>query len=137
MLAACLSLVALQMSGLHMHVNANGFAGTPEGTHLHDAHHHDSPAHHDSAPIAHEHAAHEHTAHEHAAGQGHTSDTDISIFELNTALSKLPLDLIAPALFLLMVLQPADTISPVASVSRQVRRHERWRPPLRAPPLFS
>ena len=132
MLAACLSLVALQVSGLHMHVNSDGFAGTPEGTHLHDAHHHDSPAHHVSTPVA-----HEHTAHEHAAGQGHTSDTDISIFELNTALSKLPLDLIVPAPFLLMVLRPADTISPVALVSRQVSRHERWRPPLRAPPLFS
>lgn len=108
-----------------MHVNANGFAGTPEGAHLHDAHQHDAPV------------AHEQTAHEHAAGQGHSSDTDISIFELNTALSKLPLDLIAPSLFLLMVLQPADTISPVASVARQVGRHERWRPPLRAPPLFS
>lgn len=132
MLLACLSLVAIQASGLHMHVDAEGFAGTPEGTHLHDAHHHDSAAHHDNAP-----AAHEHASHEHAAGQGHTTEIDISIFDLNTALSKLPLDLIALALFLLMVLRPADTLSPVAAVLRPLGRHEHWRPPLRAPPLAS
>ena len=33
MALACVSLLASQLSGLHMHVNADGYAGTPQGTH--------------------------------------------------------------------------------------------------------
>ncbi len=125
MLAACLSLVALQMSGLHMHVNAEGFAGTPQGTHVHDAHSHDSAGHHHGAPAA----------HEHATGQGHGSDTDVSIVNYNTGVSKLPLDLIALAFILLMFLRPVEKLAPVTIVPRPRKRYERWRPPNRAPPL--
>ena len=121
MLIACLSLIALQTSGLHMHVNSDGFAGTPQGTHVHDAHHHDAAT-----------AAHEH---EHTGGQGHTSDSDVSIVNYNTGVSKLPLDLIALALVLMMFLSPAAKIAPVTTVLRPRERYERWRPPNRAPPL--
>ncbi|HEY5623975.1 MAG TPA: hypothetical protein VIV14_09445 [Gammaproteobacteria bacterium] len=123
MLAACLSLVALQMSGLHMHVNADGFAGTPQGTHVHDAHRHDG------TPAPHDHG------HDHGAGQGHSSDTDVSIVNYNAGASKLPLDLIALALVLLMFVRPAAKLAPVSVVPRPLERYERWRPPNRAPPL--
>lgn len=121
LLAASLSLVALQMSGLHMHVNGEGFSGSPQGTHVHDTHHHDG------VPAAHQ--------HEHSGGQGHTSDSDVSIVNYNTAASKLPLDLIALALVLIMFLRPAVKIAPVTAVPRPRERYERWRPPNRAPPL--
>jgi hypothetical protein len=122
MLIACLSLVVLQMSGLHMHVNGDGFAGAPQGTHVHDAHHHDGAS-----------SAHEH---EHSGGQGHTSDSDVSIVNYNTGVSKLPVDLIALALGLIMFLTPVAKIAPVTTVPRPRERYERWRPPNRAPPLL-
>ena len=130
MLVACVSLVALQTSGLHMHVNSDGFTGSPQGTHIHDAHHHDSPAHHEGAQTA-----HEHPGHDHAAGQGHSDDSDVSLVNYNTGASKLPLDLIALALVLIMFLNPAAKIEPLTTVPRPRERYERWRPPNRAPPL--
>ena len=84
MLAACVSLIALQLSGLHMHVDAHGYVGTPESTHLHGqagGHHHGDTTHLDLADTSHEAA--------HGGEQGHSGDTDVSIVKLGTAVSKL------------------------------------------------
>ena len=131
MLAACLSLVAVQLSGLHMHVDAEGYAGPPEGTHIHGqpGHHHGDVIHIDDA------AAHQENAH--PGDPDHAGDKDVSIVKFGTAVSKLLLYLMALGLILLMVLSPTDTIAPRNTVPRSSTRHERWRPPLRAPPLFS
>ncbi len=131
MLAACISLVALQLSGVHMHVDAQGYVGIPEGTHLHGqaGHHHGDAIHIDDAVAPQESA--------HPGDQGHAGDTDVTIVKLSTGVSKLPLDLIALGLVLLMFIRPADKIAPLTAVPRPRARYERWRPPLRAPPLFS
>jgi len=132
MLAACISLIALQLSGLHMHVDANGYVGTPEGTHVHGqagGHHHGDTTHLDLADASH--------GAVHGGEQDHSGDKDVSIVKLRTAVSKLLLYLIALGLALLMVLRPADKIAPTTTLPRPIGRHERWRPPLRAPPRLS
>ena len=126
--AGCVSLLAVQMSGLHMHVNAEGYSGTPQGVHVHDTHSHDAPAHEHSVPVD----------HEHTGGQGHAGDQDVSIAKVTPGVPKLPFDLIALVFILLLVLRSADKITPrTTSVLRPQSRHEHWRPPLRAPPRLS
>jgi hypothetical protein len=149
MSAACLSLVALQMSGLHMHVNTSGNAGLSEVAHAHGQvlHEHDAGPHLAGFPfvdehatdskIAHHHAVEDTAAHEHDGGQNHAGDLDVSIVKFGTGISKLLLDLISLALILLMVVAPADSLARSTAVPRLIGRHERWRPPLRAPPRFS
>ncbi len=129
MLAAGISLVAMQLSGLHLHVNADGYAGAPQGTHVHgqgvDIHGADS------------HLAGAADRHEHTGDQDHEGDKDMSVVELSTAASKLFVFLVWLGLGLFTVLRPADRISPNAAVPRPIVRNTRWRPPLRAPPHFS
>lgn len=123
MLAACLSLIAVQLSGLHMHVDSRGYAGSPEGTHVHG-----QPEHHHGDVI--------HT-HEVTVPKDHAGDKDVSIIKFGTAVSKLLLCLMAVGLILFMVVRLTDTIALRNSAPRLTARHERWWPPLRAPPLFS
>ena len=129
MLAAGLSLVALQLSGLHMHVDAHGYVGAPQGTHVHGqgAQGHGTDTHLAGAD----------DRHEHTGGQDHDGDKDMSVVELNTGVSKLLVFLVWLGLGLFTVLRPADRISPNAAVPRLIVRNMRWRPPLRAPPQFS
>ena len=131
MLAACLSLVAVQFSGLHMHVGSQGYAGPPEGTHVHG-----QPAHH-HGDVVHQHESVVPGDHAHPVGEDHTGDLDVSIVKFGTVVSKLLLYVMALGLLLLMVLRLTDTIARRNSAPRPMARHERWRPPLRAPPLFS
>ena len=121
-LLACLSLLALQLSGLHMHVDADGYVGTPQGTHVHGTDTHLVGA---------------DDRHEHTGGQDHDGDKDMSVVELNTGVSKLLVFLVWLGLGLFTVLRPATQILPIAAVPRPVVRNTRWRPPLRAPPHFS
>jgi hypothetical protein len=153
MSAACLSLIALQMSGLHMHVSTGGDTGVLDAAHAHGQTPHQHVHEHDPAPhlagfaIVDEHATHSQTvhhpeaqdtlAHEHDGGQNHAGDLDVSIVKFGTGVSKLLLDLISLALILLMVIAPADSLARSIAVPRFLGRHERWRPPLRAPPQFS
>ncbi len=128
MLAAGLSLVALQVSGLHLHINADGYAGVPQGTHVHgqgvDTHGTDT------------HLAGADDRHEHTGDQDHEGDKDMSVVELSAGASKMLVFLVWFGLGLFTVLRPADRISPNAAVPRPIVRHTRWRPPLRAPPHF-
>lgn len=118
-IAACLCLLALQLSGVHTHADDNGFIGSPElsFTHVHGQHDHD--AHHDG-------------------GVGHAEDNDhardVSILDLALGVFKMPMAIFALVLLCAVVTilgRPSivDIVHPVLS-----GRYTRWRPPLRAPP---
>jgi hypothetical protein len=105
LLVACAALIGAQWSGAHVHVGSHGFDGAVQSTHEH--HHND--------------------------GDDHDGDIDIQVVDLGiTAKAVFVLFAISLTLFLLPptrgpLLFEQETRSPL-------RRHLRWRPPLRAPP---
>jgi len=108
----CLSLLTLQMSGLHLHVSADSQGGALHGTHLHDA-----------APDGH--------------GHDHDADVDISPFEPATTWPNLIPFLVTIVFTLLAMVWTSETIWPPLVERLTARCRSRWRPPLRAPPLQS
>lgn len=130
-LVACLSLLALQLSGLHTHVDADGYVGTPQGTHVHGQ----GIIHRDGNGTQFDGA--DKDGHEHNGDTDHAGDKDVSIVELSTGASKILLFLVWIGLTLLIVLRPGGKISMNLAVPPTIDRHTRWRPPLRAPPHFS
>ncbi len=108
----CLSLLTLQMSGLHLHVSADGQSGALHGTHLHDA---DLDGH----------------------GHDHNADVDTSPFEPGTASSKLDPFLVTFVITLLAIIWASETVWPPFVERLTTRCRSRWRPPLRAPPQHS
>jgi hypothetical protein len=137
LIAACLSLLGVQVSGLHVHIGAEGFDASPHTRHIHGAR--PSPA----ADTDLEHGLHSHGAehHEHpvrdAADDDHAGDRDVYV-DLGAGTSKLLILFLWIALGLLVLLPPmAQSIRPSDIVQRPKQRYERWRPPLRAPPPFS
>jgi len=129
-MVACLSLLAVQLSGLHMHVNDHGYTGTPQGTHVHGEGTH---SHGDEADI-HDAAIH---GHEHGGDQDHDGDKDVSIVKLGAGGSKLLILHAWLGLSRLIPLTLGEKLSPYSAAPRFIGRHERWRPPLRAPPHLS
>jgi hypothetical protein len=133
-LAASFCLLALQLSGLHMHLDAGGYVGTPQPAHTHRQSVH-----------AHHSLGHSHDAHDGAYRAGdvgedpaHDSDyegtRDITFDELALSPAKLPLALLPMIVLSIVVsrvlaLPSLDVVHPVLS-----GRHTRWRPELRAPP---
>lgn len=127
---ACVSLLAVQLGGIHTHVDADGNVGSPRGAHLHTQLLH-----------SHEDAAHVHhpdtPEHEHAGDPEHAGDNDISLTEMRGAKSTLAdLDLNLHR-SLLIHLAPAEQVRPERAEPRSLIRKSRWRPPLRAPPHIS
>jgi hypothetical protein len=119
-IAACLSLLSLQLSGVHMHADDHGYIGTPEAsfTPSHGQHDHDNP-------------------HAHG-GAGHADDhddaKDISLLDPALGVFKMPIAILAFVLLCVAVsllggLPIVEITFPVLS-----GRYTRWRPPLRAPP---
>ena len=106
-LLVCLSLLGAQLSGLHMHVDHDGYSGGP-----HAAHSHDSGA----DPHDHEH------------------ETDVTAVELGTIGSKHVLFLIAVVLSIVMSFNICRRLTPCHVPAFAPGRRLRWRPPLRAPP---
>ncbi len=130
-LVACLSLLALQLSGLHTHVDADGYAGTPQGTHVHGQgiiHRDENGTQFDGA---------DKDGHKHNGDTDHAGDKDVSIVELSTGASKILLFLVWVGLLLLIALELRNKISLNFMGPPPTGRHARWRPPLRAPPRFS
>ena len=123
----CLGLAASQVSGLHMHVGAHGYVGGPEGPHLH------------GSAIGSDHDS----RHDHDADGGHLGDTDhegkrdVSVIELGAGASKVLIFFAALALGVVIALRPGGKIRIPTAVPLPRTRRVRWRPPLRAPPLFS
>ena len=104
---ACLSLLGLQLSGLHMHVDAHGYSGAPHGTHVHEG---------GTDPHDHEH------------------ETDVTIVELGTIASKHLLFLIAVGFSLVILFSVSRRLTPIHEPLIATGRRVRWRPLLRAPP---
>jgi len=112
----------MQLSGVHVHADEDGYIGAPE------------------TPFSHSHVHHDHHDAHHAdnGGVGAVSDSgearDVSLLDLALSLFKLPLAILA--LVLLFALFPS--IKAHVSLDFVYRvlsgRHTRWRPPLRAPP---
>jgi hypothetical protein len=101
------SLLSMQLSGLHLHVNSDGNGGL-HGPHVHDA------------------------ARE---GHSHESDTDVSLLEFFFGWMKL-LSFFIPLVFVLLsVMQRRKIVWAPITHSIFTRGQSRWRPPLRAPPI--
>ena len=136
LLTACLSLLAVQLGGLHMHVDADGNVGGPRGVHLHTQglHSHGDDAHvHRSDAVEHELAGES----GHAGENEHAGDSDISVTEMSAGKWKLPDFNLNLHHGLLIGLIQVDQVRPVRSGPRPAIRKSRWRPPLRAPPSIS
>lgn len=118
-IVTCLSLLILQLSGVHVHANDSGYIGAPETPFTHSHDHHDA-----------HHAGDE--------GAGPVSDgeeaRDVDLLDLALSLFKMPLAIMA--LVLLFVLFPNVRALVRLEFVRRILsgRHTRWRPPLRAPP---
>jgi len=105
----CLSLLTMQMSGLHLHVSVDTQSGAVLGTHLHDA-----------VPDGH--------------GHDHDAEIDVSSFEPGVAWSKLIPILVLLILALLPIIRTSSTLRPPLVERFPTRHRSHWRPPLRAPP---
>ncbi len=103
----CLSLLSVQMSGLHLHVNIGGQGSADHGTHLHHGDH-----------------------------DGHEYDVDVEVSpsEPATAWSKLTPFLLTLLFALLTVVRAGKTVWLPMAERMPTRYRSRWRPPLRAPP---
>lgn len=103
----CLCLLALQVSGMHLHTSQNG-AGELHATHVHGA----DPD-----------------------GQNHAADVDLSYLEYATSWVKpMPVLLFAVVLFVFFSNSTQRAWGPLRKNFRPYN-HLRWRPPLRAPPV--
>jgi hypothetical protein len=103
-----MSLLSLQFSGLHQHVNIQGSNGESHGTHMHDLDH---------------------------DGNDHDKEVDVSFFELGVTWSKIMPFLLTLVLVLLVIGRAAQSISFPPCRLLQSHKRSRWRPPLRAPPF--
>lgn len=131
---ACLGLLALQLSGLHMHVNAHGYAGVPVGTHVHHIGHHEDAG--ESLGHVHdEQYGQQRGASDHDGD--HDGDQDISVVHLAGGAAKLVLLFLCAVLALAVIRYGATRIAFPRLSFVSARRSLRWRPPLRAPPAFS
>jgi hypothetical protein len=102
----CFCLLAMQVSGLHLHTGLEGNGGI-HATHIHAA----DPD-----------------------GNGHEGDSDVSFFEVFTRWMKpIPFLFLFIATAFALVTYGKQVWVPIAKTFRP-SRHSRWRPPLRAPP---
>ncbi|MEQ8206919.1 MAG: hypothetical protein RIA65_12135 [Woeseia sp.] len=111
-LLACTALLALQFSGLHLHLHAlnGGDASEENVAHLHVA-----------VPDLDEHE--------------YDADVDVSLFELGSTAQKSMPFIVAIAAAILLLLWVYKVSWPVPVNSFRFMCRPRWRPLLRAPPL--
>ena len=136
LVTACVSLLAVQLGGLHMHVDADGNVGGPRGNHLHTPMLH---SHGDVTDIHRPSAAdHLHSNdHEHPGDTEHAGDNDISMTEMSAGKWNLSDFNLIPHRGLLIARVQVEQVRPARSHPRPAVRKSRWRPPLRAPPPVS
>lgn len=108
----CLSLVSVQINGLHLHVGTASESGAFHGMHLHNA-------------VLGEH--------------GHDNDAGVEItpFDVGTVSPKLILFLVTLVLAYLAVMSAGKTVWPPVVDRFSSRGRHRWRPLLRTPPKHS
>lgn len=142
LILACLMLLAARVGGVHTHLDADGYAGTPTGSHVHSvAHRHtDAPAH-DHHDHDHELAAALHGVSEgelgHADRHGdldHDGDRDVVLDLL--AASKLALVVAALCFGLYVAFVRDGKIRAPTRLRPPPAESRHWRPPLRAPPAL-
>jgi len=127
---ACVSLLAVQLGGLHMHVDADGNVGGVKGVDLH-------------VPLLHSHGGYTHVHlpgtphHEHPGDPEHAGDNDISVIEMRSGKSKLTDFTFNLHLTLAIHRVLVEQVRPIISEPQPITRKSRWRPPLRAPPAIS
>ncbi len=102
------ALLVLQSAGLHLHANIH-----TDGMQLHAEHVHDADP----------------------DGHDHSADVDVTIFELGTLWAKLAFLLPMLGLALPAPVRRFRMLRLRLPVAMARRSQERWRPPLRAPPL--
>ena len=104
-----ITLVSMQASGIHLHVNTAGAGG------IHSSNIHESGLN----------------------DQDHFGDTDVSLFEVISSATQAAY-FVAVFVFALLVVTKCEAHLWAASTRRLGPRHRsRWRPPLRAPPAPS
>jgi hypothetical protein len=107
---ACVSLLAMQMSGLHLHIEADKSAANLHGTHLHQVENN---------------------------GHDHTTDIDVSLVEKlrSTWTQLIPLIFACAILLIAQGWRQQRLWLPPLKLGK-LSRHTHWRPPLRAPPTL-
>lgn len=103
---ACLALIGTQLSGVHTHVDAQGFDGPVQGTH---EHHHDD-------------------------GDTHNGDIDVQVIDFGIGTVKAVFLFFAVTLTLFLVPPSRGHLTFDRKARLPISRRLRWRPPLRAPP---
>lgn len=127
--AACFSLLMLQLSGLHVHADQDGYIGVPETSYSHThAHGHHGADRRDGSAVVDIDAEFSVPSHDYDdARDVSLSDLALSAFKLTLAF------LLFVFLFTIFprnrTLVGTDFVYPILS-----GRRTRWRPPLRAPP---
>ena len=105
---ACFCLLAMQLSGLHMHVDTSGSDAGLHGTHAHQAV---------------------------SSGHDHSAEVDVQLLEQSgVSWSKL-IPLISQVILLLTALWIVRPLWSPAIKSGKSPSRLHWRPPLRAPPF--
>jgi hypothetical protein len=105
---AGVAMLAMQMSGLHLHAGDQGDDAALHGAHVHDV---DSD------------------------GHDHSADVDVSLTDFGIVWTKVLSVLLAVFIALPAVVWILHTLWPPPALLTSLRRRSRWRPPLRAPPL--
>ena len=111
------SLLFLQISGLHLHVSAEAVEG------VHGAH----GGHYDSHMLG---GSVDDTEH-----SDHADESDVSLFELGGSSAKVLSFLILLVACLVAVMSPGRLVFAPRLRSLKPRPNFRWRPPLRGPPV--
>ena len=107
----------MQVSGLHLHVDTQGNDAGIHAAHVHQA-----------GPEDH--------SHDHEAVHDHSAESDVSLLEqLNANWAKLMPLLIICLLATALGVRSISRLGIPSGRPLKTRRRERWRPPLRAPPL--
>lgn len=118
------SLLMLQLSGAHVHASESGYIGAPKVSYHHTHEHSQDAAHH----------------HDDATGnpeRDHEDMRDVSLLDPALSTFKMPLALLV--ILILFAVAPVFRVLATAEFVCRVLsgRYTRWRPPLRAPPLYA
>ena len=115
---ACLYLLTIQVSGLHLHVDEDGHDAGIHAVHLHQV------------------GPENHTHHQDGDLHDHSAEVDVSILEqLSASWSKLIPLLIACVISAYLGLRLQQSLRTPSRQPGKIRHREHWRPPLRAPPI--
>lgn len=115
---ACLFLLAMQLGGLHLHVDADGNDAGIHAVHLHQVGPEDQN-HHDEVGEVHDHSV----------------EVDVSLLEeLNASWTNLIPLLMVCVIAAFLGLRPQRLLRLALRHPHKTRHREHWRPPLRAPP---